>query len=118
MIYKADGSDRAVFPPEGWSFDRPNRPPMFLPRWASRARLLLEKLRVERLHDITEAEAILEGMKKRGAYWDGAPHPVKGVPMAYNTAREAFISIWAHIYGPEFWDANPWVWRLGFERVS
>jgi hypothetical protein len=93
------------------------RPPMFMFRWCSRISLRLLEVGVQRLQDITEAEAQAEGMTFDGKYWQGAPHKIKGTPRCFPTAREAFCDVWRHIYGQHSMESNDWVWRLRFEKL-
>ena len=106
VMYRADKDARIVYPPADWGFGEQVRPPMFLPRWASRISLNLLEVGVERLHDITEDDARAEGVTPALA----------GVPkhMLY---RQAFKDKWMEIYGAVNWDTNPWVYRLRFEKL-
>jgi hypothetical protein len=95
------------------------RPSIYMPRWACRLLLDVDSIRVERLQDISEEDAIAEGVTKGEQWFDGAPHKVKGTPKAYPTAREAFASRWDHINAKRgAWTSNPWVWVLSFRRAS
>lgn len=68
------------------------RPSVFMPRWASRITLEITVVRVERLHDISEADVIAEGV-------------VSGPFGEYGVA--AYRSLWKSIHGPDSWAANP-----------
>jgi hypothetical protein len=81
------------------------RPGMFMPRWASRITLEVTGIRVERLQDISEADANAEGVKH-------SLHLPGG-----RFARENFAHLWWTIHGDESWDANPWVWVVEFRRL-
>ena len=101
--------DRAAIFREG--FDRSTggirwRPSIHMPRWASRLTLLVSDVRVQRLQDITEADAYSEG----AARW-GADGPAGSV---HYTACEDFARIWTRLHGPDAWGANPWVAALSF----
>lgn len=122
------------------------RPSIHMPRWASRITLEITDLSVFRVQDITEETARREGLPLNcsdddGYGWDpdhGYLTPAgffgedtgddcpecmcvwKGKRSAgvVYSAREAFQVWWSHIYGPESWAANPWVWGIGFKRVT
>lgn len=80
------------------------RPSIHMPRWASRITLEVTNVRVERLQDISEADAEAEGAD-----------PIKTkVP----TARDAYRYLWDDINGAGGWDANPWVWVVSFRRIT
>jgi hypothetical protein len=94
------------------------RPPMFMPRWASRITLEITGMRVERLQDISEADSVAEGCTKNhnGYFW-GGPHDVSGLKQMA-TAQKAYRDLWESINGPGSWDANPWVWAVSFKRLE
>lgn len=78
------------------------RPSIHMPRWASRLTLTVTEVRVQRLQDISEADAIAEGVG--GSDWNGeGPH-----------YRPAFHTLWNSLHGTGAWDANPWVVALTF----
>ena len=97
----------------------PWRPSIHMPRWASRITLEITDVRVQRVEEISEEDAIAEGVTFDGKYWHGAAHVVKGVPRCMVSATDAFMDIWYAIYFGRVrgWDANPWVWAITFRRV-
>lgn len=108
LYYRADGECCDQIPEcQCGDLGKPKwRPSIFMRRWASRITLRVTDVRVERLHDITEEDARAEGVTP-------APFCKAGRP-AGNEHVEAFEALWREINGPESWDANPWVWRVGF----
>ena len=89
-------------------------PSIHMPREAARLFLKVKSIRVERSQDITEKDALLEGLKNG---WE--PRMNGG----YITAMSNFKDLWnstikksdIDTYG---WNANPFVWVIEFERVS
>lgn len=78
----------------------------FMPRWASRLTLTVTDVRVQRLQNISEADAIAEGV-------DAVP--LDDVPrQAAISRRSDFAGLWNNINGPDAWDANPWLVALTF----
>lgn len=79
----------------------------FMPKWASRLFLKIVSVRVERLQDISEADALAEGVTLRGSTrWE-------------TEAREAYRALWEQIYGGRYncaWEFNPFVWVITFRR--
>ena len=113
--YWADGN-----PTEG-DWTRP-RPSIHMPRWASRVLLEITGVRVERLLEISEADAQAEGVERvvAGVGWRRYCDPDSeevGVPPC-GDARRSFRSLWKFINGDESWNANPWVWVVEFKRVQ
>lgn len=121
--------------------DCPWIPSIHMPRWASRITLEIVRVRVERLQDITNGDAKLEGadcMQELpgfnvethqcghcGKTWDKHIGHVLVCPPAGSgklfdrwTHRGHFANIWESIYGPGSWEANPWVWVVEFRRVE
>lgn len=107
-------------------------PSIHMPRWASRITLRVLSVRVERLQDITEADAIAEGIRaftKDGKLMKYAPayrHSSGELEAARGwtwqdmprSAVEAYALLWDSINGDGAWAANPWVWRVEFQRVK
>jgi hypothetical protein len=119
--YSASGED--VLTPEGfdigWWYSRKACPSIHMPRWASRILLEVTGVRVERLQDISEADAQAEG----------CPCYVCGVPMDGRSEKDChcfhakakpsdFRALWESINGADSWAANPWVWVVSFRRVK
>ncbi len=95
----------------------PWRPPMFMPRWASRITLVNEGERIERVQEITEEDAIAEGIRKND---HGQWLPAYPSASGYVDPRKAFWSLWDSInakrgYG---WDKNPRVRVVTFRLVE
>jgi len=84
------------------------RPSIFMPRWASRITLEIVNVRVERLQDISEADAQAEG----------AEHYSEIDYTRGSTYQAVYRALWTSINGPGSWDANPWVWVIEFKRVD
>lgn len=92
---------------EGAHMPPKNVPAIHMPRWASRITLEITAVRVERLNDITVADAVAEGaLVKREVDQFARVHAIS-----------MFSAIWQGIHGPGSWDANPWVWVIEFKRV-
>lgn len=80
------------------------KPSIHMPRWASRILLEITNVRVERLQDISEADA-----KSEGAAWGACGAPQEG------SHKAGFAQLWESINGPGSWEANPWVWVIEFK---
>lgn len=98
--YEADGSA------PGDELTGKLRPSMFMPRWASRILLELTDVRVQRLQDVSEVDALAEGVEA-GKY--------AGLDRA---CARAYSDLWEQINGPDSWSANPWVWAITFTRLT
>jgi hypothetical protein len=90
------------------------RPSIHMPRCASRITLEVTSVRVERLQDISEADALAEGIvHTHGGY--GLP---AGEHFHAADPRESYLSLWEAINGAGSVQANPWVWTVQFKRVT
>lgn len=89
LAYRADDPGSII---GGW------RPSIHMPDWAARIRRRFVSVTVERLQDITEADAVLEGF----------------------ATRHDFLCAWDDIYLNRNAGAalNPWVWRIEFSREN
>jgi hypothetical protein len=83
----------------------PWRPSIHMPRWASRLTLTVTDVRVQRLKEITEADAQSEGV---------APFALVGPPVA-DPHRFNFGLLWSELHGPNAWNDNPEVVALTFQ---
>lgn len=84
----------------------------FMPRALSRLTLIVEGVKVERLQDVCEEDAIAEGAPKLAINIDG-----ELIAHDKGSARIGFIGIWRVLHGSDAWDANPWVVAIAFRVV-
>lgn len=94
------------------------RPSIFMKREASRISLEIVRVRAERLQDISEADAMAEGiepvqMPSEVMYDD---HLKRGAMVA--RAVSSYASLWESINGRGSWSLNPFVWVVEFRRVG
>jgi hypothetical protein len=82
------------------------QPSIHMPRWASRLTLTVTDVRIERLQDISEADAIAEGAKQ---YSSSTKLSRAFNPDWKGVYREGYAELWNSINGPGDWEANPWV---------
>lgn len=113
-IYELDADGAQVFNKDGSEKMIPWKPSIHMPKVACRLKLKIVSIRVERLHDITEEEAIREGIEPMPAIW-GTPQwrdYVNGGSTGWPC--NSFVSLWTSINGDDSWKDNPWVWRIEF----
>lgn len=132
IVYKASSDDLTV------TLDKKWKPSIFMPKQACRIFLKCTNVRVERLHDISEEDAIAEGVHPnchynnnpercghfsclnvcatKGEWFDYTD--LSGECFPTNSAKESFLSLWKSINGKESLEKNPWVWVYDFEKVE
>lgn len=134
VTYQADDSLSTIadVPLLDWreaydSDERRWRSPIHMPRWASRIRLEITDVRVERLHDISESDAKAEGVERCTSPDDvTSDDGVLNAECGYFPPRsyvEGYRPQWDLINGKRdggayAWEKNCWVWVLAFSRVS
>lgn len=94
----------------------PWRPGIHLKQKDARVYLEVIDVWVQRLQDITEEEAVAEGIK-----WNnGTPQSGYGVngSTKHVYAISAFQELWENIHGAENWRKNPYVFRYTFKLLS
>lgn len=94
-------------------------PAIHMPRWASRLTLDVTAVRVERLQEISESDAMAEGIIS--GFFGGTCEPgfsVDGLDSYADSAVLMYRELWESINGAGSWKVNPWVWALEFKRVS
>lgn len=94
----------------------PWKPGIHLRRDWARITLEITKLRIERLQDITEEDAIAEGVEL-GVPLDVLVNGEAG-KVEYFNARTAFAHLWCSVNGPDSWKANPWVRVVDFKLLD
>jgi hypothetical protein len=116
VSYRADHID-----PSGDAGPLKWKPSIFMPRWASRITLEITNVRVERLQDISEEDAIAEGVEQLSAsvwrnYFEDC---------ALCSATHSFSSLWQSINGKnrpggewDAWESNCWVWAVRFHMIT
>ena len=132
-----NGNDRARHivthpaPDRGWieyaatpRIDEPAykwRPSIHMPRWASRITLEVTGVRVERLQDISEADAKAEGADCLiTENCTDQSRALLDMPLMEDAKpyRNGYALLWESINGDGSWDANPFVWVVSFRRIS
>lgn len=91
------------------------RPSIHMPRWASRLTLEVVSVRVERVQEISEADAIAEGIAV-----DECNHVVREPhDINWGGAVAEYGTLWNKINGKRAgcaWEDNPWVWVVEFKN--
>lgn len=113
-------------------------PSIHMPRWASRLTLIATDVRVERLHYISEEDALAEGVPTDNDYAGsfekeycrkcggssvhgsfGEGYGVIEVDCSEcETPALRYRNLWDHINGPGAWEANPWVVAYTFRVIK
>jgi len=121
VVYRANGTCCEQFEQcECNEVGKPKwRPSIHMPKDAARIWLQVKSIRVERLHDITEADAISEGIERNDIGYKNYNdvHDVSAI-IGDNAAVRSFQSLWCKINGSPHWNSNPFVWVIEFEVIS
>ena len=92
------------------------KPSIFMPKEACRIFLKVTRVRIERLVDISQDNAIAEGI--------GIIHMAEPTVPVYRKYKQklgttnpilSFITLWESINGPESWNDKAWVFVYDFE---
>jgi hypothetical protein len=112
--YRADGWASNEDRPSGWTS------PFFMPHWASRITLEVIDIQAQRVQDISEEDAIAEGIlpfsdhHKNILLADGW-----GQNRIANLTINQFAHLWDSINGKKYpWEKNPWCWCVSFHGAS
>ena len=130
-LYRADGEEV----PKGYEAEEKWRPSIFMPKRAARIWLRVKDVRAERLQDITEDDVCSEGAERIINRCQHMDYSVTPPEPCYNTVP-CLCCIMDYSYPELFgrmvwnptiskkdadrydWYANPWVWRIEFERIE
>jgi hypothetical protein len=120
------------------------RPSIHMPKEAARIWLEVLSIKVERLHDISDADIISEGVRvpvseeggvlfklgEENSAWRFMPEQwqidrhvenrgkEKYTPTEHDLLFAHWAELWCEINGRESWDANPWLWVIEFKVLS
>lgn len=83
--------------------DYAGKPSIHMPRWASRISLEITDVRVQRVQEISDEDAIAEGY---------------GAAFGPGFRYRAFDSLWDSIHGSGAWERNEWVWAVTFKPID
>lgn len=126
-IYRADYFDTEKFYRGGKEIEMKWHPSIHMPKEAARIWLKVTDVRVERLQEITEEQACMEGTDPwdEACYENNGWHPTLSDPDSGGDPNmiDGFHKLWnstikksdLDYYG---WSANPWVWVIEFERCE
>lgn len=109
----------------GW-YGLKKTPSIHMPQWASRITLEITNIRVETVQDISEDDALKEGIEFwEDRYFDDAqdyykdyltmPHEEFNPRPHFTCPIRSFESLWDSIY--HNWHKNPWVWMIEFKKL-
>ena len=104
IVYRADDER-----PEGWDCDDRWKPSIHMPGELARLFLRVKSVRIQRLNDMTEEDAMAEGFPD--------------APAGEDSPLERFAQLWDKTikrgeraaFG---WYGNPYVWVIEFEKIS
>lgn len=110
--YRADGELPELGADLEWA--KVWTPSIFMPKWACRLWLRVTGVRVERVQDIGNHDAVAEGMQPR----ENVPYTVGHTH--FEMPRKVFTEGWDSINAKRGfgWDINPFVWVVSFERAE
>ena len=115
ILYRADVCSKHDKPDEArW------KPSIHMPKAAARIWLMVEEIKVERLQDISDEDAIAEGVFSKFPMSDmkylGDSEYIIKQPFSPN--QFSFMVLWCKINGWRSWDTNPWVWVVKYRIIS
>lgn len=133
IVFKASADNLTI------TLDKKWRPSIFMPKIACRRFLKVTKVRAERLLEISEEDAIAEGIERTNDFWgskgsrnymygtekgfrhewffDDAPYGIEKTP-SVNGITASFFTLIAFIHSWELLQSNPWVWVYEFKEVE
>ena len=108
LAFRADGEE--FEDADGWLWEPKWIPSIHMPKDLARIWLEITGVRLERIQDISEADALAEGARFELASIDSVRI---GAAASF---RSGFRNLWESTGGD--WDANPWVWVVDFRVLS
>lgn len=99
---------------DGW------RPSIFMPRWASRITLEITEVRVQKLNELSETDALAEGIPDLRVSPEYYSAPIPSSPKYKSIHVNEYARLWDSINAKRGypWSSNPFVWAISFRRVQ
>lgn len=94
------------------------KPSLFMPKVAARIWLEVTGIRCERLQNISEADAIAEGVECIGEKKLFKYKNYLSRAGGWIGAATSFLSLWQSINGKDSWELNPWVFVYEFKQIN
>lgn len=129
-LYKADCHEDGTIPRlssgagglgggVGYAVIKKWKPSIHMPRRASRISLEITGVRVERLQDISEEDAIAEGVEELDGHFNEADYCAiaKKISCCIGDSKPVYAQLWESLNGKGSWDLNPFVWVIEFKRI-
>jgi len=120
VVYDDEWHGKDYSPSEArpWARKFGRIPSIHMPRDCSRINLEITGVHVERLNDISESDAIAEGIHRDDAIpFNGPWFATETSNQGYAKPVDAYRELWESINGAGSWEANPWVWAITFRTV-
>jgi hypothetical protein len=114
LIYRSQVCSKYDLP-DGFKW----KPSLFMPKSICRLFLEITNIRLERLYDISETDAIAEGiMPEMSDFTFQMYENYNKEGYRYVNAKDSYKSLWILINGQKSWDENPYVWVYDFKLVE
>ena len=128
ILYKATyNNEFEIYDHDGELMEIKWKPSLFMPKEACRLWLKVTNVRAEKLNEITETDAVNEGVGRRivktsiGQTYIGYENYNKMQAddvHYYRNPAFSFESLWEKINGKGSWNINPWVFVYDFEVTT
>ena len=93
------------------------KPSIHMPRKYCQTVLTISSIKVQRLQDITDEDALAEGVQE-WARSDAKLQLLRASKIAVpDRPKFLFQMLWTSLYGPDAWDVNPYVWVICTDKV-
>ena len=112
FCYKAD-TDNPIYLDKNWKW----KPSLFMPKSACRLFLEVTEIRIERLNEISESDAIEEGIEYSNEFGYKL-YSKNSFFSKHLSASDSYMSLWELINGQNSWKENPFVWVYTFKVVG
>lgn len=115
FLYKADTPEWLTTVDGKW------KPAIHMPKEACRLFLEITEIGIERLTDISENDAINEGVKvihQEGQALKVYQNYLLKEKLGTTNPIRSFRTLWESINGKDSWNENPFVWVVKFKRID